>query len=264
MKTLSIFFLLFTIPFFLSAQPKEVIDAYNLQNAIRNFDTAEVTKLISGGTDVNVQYNGRNALHVACESNSKDLALIIIDAGGDVNAKRDEGEGITTLQNAVRSFTCTSDVIKILLEKGADPNAVGPNGKLAINLAISKSGDKEESLKILTMLIEFKANVNPDTNDDPPVIQSIIHSRPDMLPVLLQHGADPNAAGKKSKYPLHIAVENRDIESVKTLKSNGAKTDVKNGEGQTPLEYASMMAAKPNLDSNSKKKYQEIVEILSK
>ena len=84
-----------------------------------------------------------------------------------------------------------------------------------------------------------------------------------MLAVLLKNGADPNKVGKESKSPLHYAVENRDIESVKLLKANGAKVNVKNSEGQTPLDFASSKADKKGLDPNSKKKYQEIVKILT-
>ena len=264
MKFLFSIFIVSLIPVLVFAQPKEVIDAYNLENAIRSNDVEKVRKLINDGTDVNIQYNGRNALQVACENNSTEMVQIILDSGGDVNSKRDDGIGITTLQNAIRSFKCMSGIIQILLEKDADPNVSGPNNSIAINDAIMKSGDKQESMKILELLIKHKANVNPDVKFDTPVIKAILHQRPDMLAVLLKNGADPNKAGKDSKSPLHYAVENRDIESVKLLKANGATVNVKNSEGQTPLEYASSKADKKGLDPNSKKKFQEIVKILTK
>jgi serine/threonine-protein phosphatase 6 regulatory ankyrin repeat subunit B len=245
------------------AQTKEVIEAHNLQNAIRSKNVEKVKKLINDGTDVNIQYNGRNALHVACESGSIELVKIVLSAGANVNSRRDDGQGITTLQNAVRSFSCSFEIIQMLLIKGADVN-IGPDGYLAIHYAIMKSGDKKESLRILKLLIEHKANINPDIKENSPLIHSILHRRPDMLEVLLKNGADPNKTGKKSKSPLHYAVENRDIEAVKLLKANGAKVTVKNNEGQTPLDYASIQAKKKNLDPNSKKKYKEIVNILSK
>jgi ankyrin repeat protein len=263
MKSLYSVFLFVLLPMLLLAQPKEVIDAYNLQNAVNSNNVEKVKKLINDGTGVNVQYNGRNALHVACENNSTEMVQIILDAGGDVNSKRDDGKGITTLQNAIRSFKCQSDVIQMLLAKGADPNISGPDNSLSINDAIMKSGDKQESLKILELLIKYKANVNPDSTFESSVIKSILHQRPDMLAVLLKNGADPNKVGKESKSPLHYAVENRDIESVKLLKANGAKVNVKNSEGQTPLDFASSKADKKGLDPNSKKKYQEIVKILT-
>ena len=263
MKSLYSVFLFVLLPMLLLAQPKEVIDAYNLQNAINSNNVEKVKKLINDGTGVNVQYNGRNALHVASENNSTEMVQIILDAGGDVNSKRDDGNGITTLQNAIRSFRCQSAIIQLLLAKGADPNVSGPDNSLAINDAIMKSGDKQESLKILELLIKHKANVNPDSTFESTVIKSILHQRPDMLAVLLKNGADVNKVGKESKSPLHYAVENRDIESVKLLKANGAKVNVKNSEGQTPLDFALSKADKKDLDPNSKKKYQEIVKILT-
>ena len=263
MKTLCVIFLFCLVPTLLFAQPKEVIDAYNLRKAINSNNVEKVKKLIKDGTDVNVQYNGRNALHVACENNSSEMVQIILDAGGDVNSKREDGNGITTLQAAILSFKCQSDVIQLLLANGADPNVSGQNNSLAINCAIMKSGDKQESMKILESLIKHKANINPDITFESPVIGSILHQRPDMLAVLLKNGANPNRVGKDSKSPLHYAVENRDIESVKLLKATGAKVNVKNSKGQTPLDYASSKAEKKFLDPNSKKKYQEIVKILT-
>jgi ankyrin repeat protein len=263
MKIYIIISLICIFPLLLLAQSKEVIDANNLQNAIRSKNVEKVKELIDEGIDVNVQYNGRNALQVACENNSMEMVQIILEAGGDVNSKRDEGIGITTLQDAIRSFKCKSPVIQLLLLKGADPNIAGPNNSLAINDAISKSGDKQESMKILELLIKHKANTKPDSKFESPVIRTIVHQRSDMLAVMLKNGADPNTIGKDSKSALHYAVENRDIESVRLLKDGGAKVDVKNSEGQTPLDYASAKAEKKYLDPNSKEKYQEIIKILT-
>lgn len=261
-KTIIVLAIICFIPSIILAQPKEVIDAYNLENAIKSGDMDKVKQLIQSGVDVNVQYNGRNALQAACDNKSIEMVKIIIDAGGDVNSKDNDGNGITTLQRAIGG--CSSQIIQLLLSKGADPNMPGQNNALAINYAIAHSRDKQESLKILELLFEYKADINAGGEFQAPVITAVIHQRSDMLAVLLKEGVDPNIAGKESKSPLHFAVENRDIESVKLLVANGAEVDVKNSEGQTPLEYASAKAEKKYLDPNSKKKYQEIVNILTK
>ena len=50
MKSLYSVFLFVLLPMLLLAQPKEVIDAYNLQNAVNSNNVEKVKKLINDGT----------------------------------------------------------------------------------------------------------------------------------------------------------------------------------------------------------------------
>jgi len=115
--------LLILMPALLLAQPKEVIDAYNLNQAIVKQDVDQVKELIAEGNDVNYQYNGRNALHAACDKDQEEIAALLIAAGAKVNSISEEGIGRTALQFV------TGDVMKdqpgladLLLKNGADPN----------------------------------------------------------------------------------------------------------------------------------------------
>ncbi|KAL3913876.1 MAG: hypothetical protein SGPRY_007824, partial [Prymnesium sp.] len=57
--------------------------------------------------------------------------------------------------------------------------------------------------------------------------------------LLLERSADPNIPAKKGSYPLHMACWNGDhVEVVELLLRAGAKTEVHNRNGQTPLEQA--------------------------
>ena len=152
----------------------------------------------------------------------------------------------------------------MLLDKRADVNTAGPEEILAINEAVRRSGDKAESLAMLSLLIEKGADVNPDITGNSPLINSILHQRPDMTEVLLKNKADVNRPAQNGKYPIHFAVENKQIESLKLLLAHGVQKDVKNAEGQTALNYAKTKASSKYLDPVSKKKYQEIVRLLSK
>jgi len=90
--------LLILMPALLLAQPKEVIDTYNLNQAIVKQDANQVKELIAEGNDVNYQYNGRNALHTACDRDQEDIAALLIAAGAKVNSISEEGSGRTPLQ----------------------------------------------------------------------------------------------------------------------------------------------------------------------
>lgn len=256
--------LVFLATLCLHAQPPEVIAAYELQNSIRNGKLEAITQYVKDGKNINIQYNGRNALHVACDIGSPDAAKSLIESGIDIAIGRDDGKGITTLQNALNSFKCTPEIIALLLEKGADVNAVGPNGMVAVNEAVRKSGDKSISLKILQLLLENGAQVDPDIEGNSPLINSILHNRPDMTELLIQNKADVNRPNKQGKYPIHYAVENKQIEALKLLKAHNVNKDIKNPDGLTALQYAEKKANSKALDPASKKKYAEIVTILSK
>src|SRR6056297_3086368 len=110
------------LPLFAVSQSEEVMEAYHLQNAIKKNDIEKVEQKISEGADINYQFNGRNALHAACDSKSPEMVQLILDAGVNVNARRDKGEGITTLQNAIRNYRVPFEIIEMLLDHGAKFN----------------------------------------------------------------------------------------------------------------------------------------------
>lgn len=246
--------------------------AYNLGKAISKGDVDEVKKHIEAGVDVNAQYNGRNALHVACEEGSFEIVKMLLEQGADVNSRMDEGKGLTALQNAISAYKYNFDIIKLLLDMGADVNTIGPYDTVAVSLAVQKTEDKSKSLKVLNLLIDKGANVNPEVKGKKaPLILAITYRRPDMLEVLLNNGADANRTGKDSKSPLHYAVEGGDIESVKLLIAHKAEVDVKDKKGKTPLDYAKTTLEKiekSDLDPDSKKEFEdigkEIVKLLSR
>ncbi len=60
------------------------------------------------------------------------------------------------------------------------------------------------------------------------------------LKLFLAHGVDINAKHKREKgaTALHSMVVNGSVENIKLLLKHGAKADVKDDEGRTPLEWA--------------------------
>lgn len=145
------------IPCVIMAQPQEVIDAYNLENAIRGGDTAKVQELIKSGMDVNVQYNGKNGLHVACEAGSPQIVELLLGAGADVDSLSEDGGGVTALQRVTWGFGVTKsmDVFKLLLKNGANPNL--SNGRYEYPLFYAIEARDPEMVK---QLIDSGARLN--------------------------------------------------------------------------------------------------------
>lgn len=136
------------VPFLLMAQPKEVIDAYNLNQAIVGNKMDELKKLIKEGSDVNYQYNGRSALHTACDKGYTEIAALLIKAGADVNAYSEEGAGRTPLQFAVGDpMQDFPELADLLLKSGADPDLALNPDQLPLFEAINQA--HPESVKLL-------------------------------------------------------------------------------------------------------------------
>jgi ankyrin repeat protein len=78
-------------------------------------------------------------------------AAALIDSGVDVNSP--DSRGIYPLVLAC-SYKDNDEMIKLLLEKGADPNVRGPNGETPLGLAA------KYSLTAVKLLVESGADVN--------------------------------------------------------------------------------------------------------
>jgi ankyrin repeat protein len=151
---------------------------------------------------------------------------------------------------AVKSGDAAS-VIELLDAHPVLVNAKNETGVSAVLLA-TYFGHRE----ILEILLARGAELNTLAAEDTELIGSYspdgftpiglaaFFGRKDVLDFLLQHGADPNAASKNQMRvtPLHSAVAHRDPEiataMVESLLSNGAKVNIAQDGGWTPLHQA--------------------------
>jgi ankyrin repeat protein len=91
--------------------------------------------LVKRGADVNIRLReGWTLLHSAAHLLRKDLALVLLRAGCDPNAVDDAGQ--TALTKVLFAFNPKADLIEILLEHGADPDAEHADNESARDIAI--------------------------------------------------------------------------------------------------------------------------------
>ena len=131
--------------------------AIPLQYASQSGRPEIVALLLGAGADVNRKSHwGSSPLELAVEmsSGNVEIAKLLIAAGANVNA---ESGGYSVLNIAAQDSS--ADVLKLLLDRGADPNHAEPRGTTAIYwAALNCDVEKTE------MLLEHRADPNK-TND---------------------------------------------------------------------------------------------------
>jgi hypothetical protein len=133
-----------------------------------------------------------------------------------------------------RALDMDYKVIRKLLDAGADPdNELGYDGERPLKLAI----DKDDPYLIKLLLdagasLDFQCGMEPDT----PLMYAAKFSEPKTLEALIDGGADINEIGADNWTALMCAVAENNREAADYLYERGARTDVKNSEGETVFD----------------------------
>jgi uncharacterized protein len=157
-----------------------------------------VKKLLARGANVNAQ------LKTAQPYRTK------VDRGNDTVLT----SGTTPLLRAAKAGDVV--VVRALLEKGADAKLATRNGVNPV-MAAAGLGTKEE-------------DGTGRQKTEPEAVETIA--------MLLEAGVDPNAADSNGRTALHGAAQKGYDQVVRFLAANGARLDVKDRRGFTPLDAA--------------------------
>jgi ankyrin repeat protein len=184
----------------------------------------------------------KNNLLLAAKDGHIDIVKLLIDKGADVNAK--SSNGWTALMLA--SETGYIDIAKLLIDKGADVNAKSSNGWTALMLA-SKAGH----IDIVKLLIDKGVDVN--TNRDigtTALVSASGAGHIDVVKLLIDKGVDVNAKDNHIRkvimyaYPAHPR---------KILKRNMGMTALMSASGAGHIDIAKLLidkGADVNVKSN--------------
>jgi ankyrin repeat protein len=253
-----------------------------LMYAARQNAMAAVKALAAAGADLNAtDPDGTTPLVLATINAHYDMVALLLELGADPNIG--DVTGMTPLYAAVDLSTFTDtpgrptpvrsgkldtlDAIRVLLEKGANPNVTltapilmrvhdrgdGALGKGAT--ALMRAAKKADTAS-MKLLLEHGADPRLATQAG---ITSLMFAagfggagrfveyedkvfgeadRLEAATVLLDRGADVHATDPAGQTALHIAATERDDAFVRLLAGRGAKLDAKNKQGQTPLDLA--------------------------
>ncbi|CAI8024858.1 Putative ankyrin repeat protein L93 [Geodia barretti] len=143
------------------------------------------------------------------------------------------------LLNPILLMTAVSngdkDEVKILLSKGADPNASPPMIEFTPLMEASRQGNVE----IAGLLLDKGADPNRTNNEGWTALMAATNNgRYGTVDILLQKGANPDMQDHYGETVLIFACKNRNLKLVKQLLSMKANPNLCNNHGETPVLIA--------------------------
>jgi cytohesin len=249
-------------------------DLTALHCAARKRNIKLIKLLVAGGADVNAKTTrGQTPLIEAAQWNSLDAMKELVAAGAQVNLPDKIGFTalMTTAAHACQTTPCNTEGIDFLLSSGADAKARTSNGQNVLSRLLqgSSTRDTADLSRVIEKLIRAGADPNAKIDGTQPLltrvaeegkvqlVQKLISSGADInavnyrgtallqalrwdevVKLLLEAKADPNAADQSGNTPLLEAIRKGYFESAKLLLEAGASTSAVTPGKITPLHAA--------------------------
>jgi ankyrin repeat protein len=231
--------------------------------------------LLDAGADVNArEASGWTPLLLAALLGHADVVRLLAERGADLSAVTHRGD--TALLLTTSNMRQRSGAASALVELGADVNVHGKlNAETPLHQVAEWPGSKPEvaeqaatlarqllkagagvaardfirrtplhlaadsgNLPVARLLLDHGADVNAiDHENSTPLHEAYDH--PAVTQILLEHGARPDRQTKTlGLTPLHHAVAGKQAEVIRLLAGQGAKLDLRDKDGKTPLAHA--------------------------
>ena len=255
-------------------------------------DSAMVTELLKLGADLHAKsHGGTTPFLFAVRKGDLRSVQAMLAAGADVNEKR-SGDFATPLLIAI--INGHADLVDLLLDEGADPNAEG--GTTEVTVTGSKAHEVKLTFKTPTALEQLRdvgtEGGNGRNNSWGRPLQAAVHvanwhvsdilidvyvDRIRIIKSLLAHGVDVNAQNTDmeprwggARYrrrlvgatALLLASYSADVEVMRLLLAHGADPKLNTGVNITPLMAAAGIAWASNQDRATEAEVLEAVKLL--
>lgn len=200
-----------------------------------------------------VMENGSTTLVSAMnKTTSPKVVEMLLTSGGDPNAKN--GEGTTALFQAIQVNRV--DLMRVLLENGANANLPGPKHPLwpstykpqALQLLLDHGADTKKTPGVMELASSLKKldsikillnhGVSPNLRKDgvyTPLCSAIRDNSADIVTYLLENGADPNF--NAAEYPAFKCITHKRTQFLPQLVAAGADLHKPKGIIETAVQF---------------------------
>lgn len=176
----------------------------------------------------------------AVEQDNPELVKLLIEKGADVNAK--DKDGYTALMRAIKKGYL--EIARALINNNADVNVKSNDGFTPLMQAIKRHYLEAAYLDLIKLLIESKADLNTQDNNGLTALmmamprQQYYPGELDPAKLLIENGADVNVRANDGSTVLLQIAKDYSLPAAKLLISNGADVNARNNEGESVLMVA--------------------------
>jgi ankyrin repeat protein len=213
--------------------------AGELHQAARLCDADRMRQLLSRRPSLNeTDENGMTPLHIAIDSRQTACVRLLLEAGADRKAL--DRQGRTAFDAALKIADMQDRVILLLVLNSGLNSGQEPRGPAPWSLEYSV---RRRQTNVTKMLLEFGADPNATgTGGTTPLADAALKGDLDGVRLLLAHGARPNAISQDGTQPIHDAALGDSAEVIRELLKQGANVNARTrDEVQTPLHMAAAM-----------------------
>ena len=170
----------------------------------------------------------------ACKQGNLLEVKLMVKRGHDVNKEGANEYGLYRTPLMYAAGEGRFDVVKYLINHGADVSKTDERERTALHYAILC-----DHLKVVELLLSKGAGIDvEDKSCHTPLMLAAECGRSAILLCLINHGADFNKTDVHKRTALHYAIECGHLKVVELLLSKGAEIDVEDKDGRTPLTLA--------------------------
>ncbi|RXG55009.1 putative ankyrin repeat protein [Armadillidium vulgare] len=182
------------------------------------------------GTDDKI-YCSKSLMHCAVQGNNLEVVKFLVEEKG-VSFNSSNLRGVLPIHYA--SERSNLDIVKFLVEKGADFNSIDNTRRTSVHYAA-----KQSNSSIVEFFVERGADFMARDDDlETPLHYAAEGGNLDVVRFLVEKGADINSTAKGGIVPLHYAAEGGNLNVVEFLLEEGADFCSMDNCDRTSVHYA--------------------------